>query len=227
MGKGAASLAGFRWAAEHGYSHTILLDADGQHNVLDIPRVLNLSRANPDALILGRPLFDQNAPWSRRWGRLLTSAWTWVETLSFDIGDPLYGFRCYPLAPVLRLVDKVSFGLRMDFDPEIAVRLYWAGVPVVNFETNVCYPPQGVSNFHLWRDNGAITWMHTRLFFGMIRQLVTGKIRWGGPVKTKETNVTVGEEGPLWRKGRERGAFIGMFLTVWALSLIHICPSQN
>ena len=179
-GKGAASIAGFVWAAERGYSHTILLDADGQHDVLDLPKVLNLARANPNALLLGRPLFDKNAPWGRRWGRLLTCVWTWIETLSFDIGDSLFGFRCYPLAPVLKLTEKVSFGQRMSFDPEIAVRLYWAGVPVVNFVTNVRYPVKGISNFRLWQDNGALTLMHTRLFFGMLRRWWAGEILFGG-----------------------------------------------
>jgi len=52
------------------------------------------------------------------------------------------------------------------FDPEIAVRMVWAGVPTVNLRTRVRYLPReegGVSHFHLFRDNARISWMHTRL----------------------------------------------------------------
>jgi hypothetical protein len=59
----------------------------------------------------------------------------------------------------------------MDFDTEIAVRLVWAGVPVVNQPTRVHYPPGGISHFRVWRDNVLISAMHTRLFFGMLWRL--------------------------------------------------------
>jgi hypothetical protein len=56
----------------------------------------------------------------------------------------------------------------MDFDPEIAVRLYWEGVPVRALPTRVTYPEGGRSHFRLWQDNWLISWMHTRLVFGML-----------------------------------------------------------
>ena len=59
----------------------------------------------------------------------------------------------------------------MDFDIEIAVRLVWAGVPIVNVPTRVRYLPPGeggVSHFRLFRDNVAISWMHTRLVVGSL-----------------------------------------------------------
>jgi predicted LPLAT superfamily acyltransferase len=64
----------------------------------------------------------------------------------------------------------------MDFDPEIAVRMVWAGAPVVNLPTRVRYlgPSEGgVSHFRLFRDNALISWMHTRLvFLAMLRLLL-------------------------------------------------------
>jgi hypothetical protein len=59
----------------------------------------------------------------------------------------------------------------MDFDPEIAVRLYWIGVAMHNIDTPVLYPPGGVSHFRLLRDNVRISWMHTRLLIGMVFRL--------------------------------------------------------
>ena len=81
------------------------------------------------------------------------------------------GFRVYPLAPTMTLIDQETVGLRMDFDTEIAVRLMWRGVRVINLPTRVHYPADGVSHFDVWRDNLRISWMHTRLFFGMVRRL--------------------------------------------------------
>lgn len=59
----------------------------------------------------------------------------------------------------------------MEFDSEIIVRLHWQGVAVVNLPVAVRYPLDGVSHFRLLRDNLRISWMHTRLFFGMLRRL--------------------------------------------------------
>ena len=55
----------------------------------------------------------------------------------------------------------------MDFDPEIAVRLVWEGVPVVDVPARVRYLEDGVSHFDMFWDNLRISWLHTRLFGGM------------------------------------------------------------
>ena len=93
------------------------------------------------------------------------------EGKRFDIRDSMCGFRVYPLAPVLKLIDEETVGRRMDFDPEIIVRLHWRGIGVHNLATPVRYPTDGVSHFDVWRDNVRISRMHTRLFFGMIARL--------------------------------------------------------
>ncbi|MCG8591444.1 MAG: glycosyltransferase family 2 protein [Proteobacteria bacterium] len=176
-GRGAALKTGYRWAAELGFSHALQLDADGQHAAADVPAFLDAARENPDALILGAPQFDDSAPKARLYGRRLSQFWVWVETLSLDIADPLCGFRCFPLASTLAVLDRVETGDRMDFDPEIAVRLAWDGVPVVNLQTRVRYYEEGVSHFAPLRDNALITWMHTRLVFGMLARLPATLVR--------------------------------------------------
>src|SRR5690606_12016092 len=77
----------------------------------------------------------------------------------------------YPLETCIPLIDSVSLGKRMDFDIEIAVRLFWRGVPIVAIPTTVVYPEGNTSNFHLLRDNWLITKLHTKLFFGMLVRL--------------------------------------------------------
>lgn len=170
-GKGGAMLAGFREAARLGVSHVLQIDADGQHDTADIPRFLKASQASPDAVINGAPIYDASVPKGRLYGRYLTHVWVWINTLSFAIRDSMCGFRVYPLAPVLKLIDEETVGQRMDFDPEIVVRLHWRGVGIENLATPVRYPTDGISHFDVWRDNVRISRMHTRLFFGMLRRL--------------------------------------------------------
>jgi glycosyltransferase involved in cell wall biosynthesis len=167
-GKGVAVLAGFAAAHSAGCTHALQIDADGQHDFMAIPRIAELARTNPDAIVTGVPVFDASAPASRRIGRKLTTLWVRINTLSSHIVDAMCGFRVYPLAPIMKLAARERVGSRMEFDPEILVRAMWAGVPVVSMPTNVTYPADGVSHFKMWRDNVRISWMHTRLFFGML-----------------------------------------------------------
>lgn len=170
-GKGAALMSGFGEAGRRGYTHVLQIDADGQHDTGEIARFVAAARAKPQALILGQPRYDQSVPLGRLIGRYATHIWVWINTLSFAIADTMCGFRVYPLAPVQTLLAQEYLGARMDFDTEIVVRLYWRGIHVVNLQTPVRYPADGVSHFRLWRDNVLISRMHTRLFFGMLRRL--------------------------------------------------------
>jgi glycosyltransferase involved in cell wall biosynthesis len=167
-GKGCAVLTGLRAAHGRGFSHALQIDADGQHDSDDAPRFLALAAQHPQALIIGRPIYDPSVPRGRLVARYITHFWVWIETLSFAIPDSMCGFRVYPLRSVIALANRVSLGRRMDFDPEIAVRLYWEGVPILSLPTRVTYPEGGRSHFRLWQDNWLISCMHTRLVFGML-----------------------------------------------------------
>jgi predicted LPLAT superfamily acyltransferase len=171
QGKGAAVLTGARAAQEKGFTHVLQLDADGQHRPEDVPAFLAALEEHPDAMVLGEPRFDASAPRSRLWGRQLTNVWVWVNTLSLSIEDGLCGYRLYPVEPLLRLAEAVPLGKRMDFDPEVAVRLKWEGLRVVGVPVQVGYPQDGVSHFRMGADNWLISRMHARLFFGMLRRL--------------------------------------------------------
>lgn len=167
-GKGAAVIDGFKLAKQLGYTHAIQIDADGQHNTDDIPRFLAASRLNPDAMILGQPVFDDSVPKNRLYGRTITNFWIVINTLSFAIADGLCGFRLYPLSAVDTLINNRLIGQGMNFDIDMIVRLYWQGVNSINLETAVKYPCDGVSHFRLWHDNVLISKTHAKLFFGML-----------------------------------------------------------
>ena len=171
QGKGAAVMAGCDAALAQGFTHVLQIDADGQHDVADVPRLLDLARRHPDALISGQAVYDESVPRSRLYGRLLTHVWVWINTLSMEIRDSMCGLRVYPLATACAIWRNSRIGRRMDFDTEIMVRLSWSGVSVINIPTRVTYPSDGVSHFRLVRDNVFISLMHARLFFGMLWRL--------------------------------------------------------
>ena len=52
-------LTGARFVAEAGYTHALQIDADGQHQVSDIPRFLEQAAAHPQALIVGCPEYGK------------------------------------------------------------------------------------------------------------------------------------------------------------------------
>lgn len=170
-GKGAAIKTGLQTAAQLGFSHALQIDADGQHNSADIPRFLQTAAAKPQTLIAGMPEYDTSVPKGRLYGRYLTHFWVWINTLSLDIQDSMCGFRVYPVARSCELIQAETMGDRMDFDTEFMVRWHWRHWPLQQLITKVIYPEQGVSHFKMWRDNKLISWMHTRLFFGMLWRL--------------------------------------------------------
>ena len=171
QGKGGAMMAGLRKAFALGYTHALQIDADGQHDAADIPRFLALSKQHPREVICGCPVYDPSVPKARLYGRYLTHIWVWINTLSGAIRDSMCGFRVYPLPSVVAVIDGTRLGRRMDFDPEVLVRLHWRGVGIVNLPTRVTYPQDGISHFRGLHDNLLISGMHTRLFFGMLLRL--------------------------------------------------------
>lgn len=162
-GKGAAMMRGFRRAIERGFTHALQIDADGQHDVGDLPKFVAAAQRAPKALVCGQAVYDESVPKARKIGRNITHFWVWVETLSFDIADSMCGYRIYPLALLSKVIAGARIGARMDFDTEIAVRMHWRGVPVINVPTRVIYPPGNVSNFEMLADNVRISLMHTKL----------------------------------------------------------------
>jgi glycosyltransferase involved in cell wall biosynthesis len=166
-GKGGAVLAGLDFAAEQGWTHAAVFDADGQHEASDILRFMDVSGRNPEAMILGVPVFAEDAPSIRVKGRLAGNWWANLETWWGGIHDSLFGFRVYPVQPLIRILRGIRGGRRFDFDTQVAVRLYWLGIRPLNLRTRVHYQSSeagGVSHFHYVRDNLLLVAVHARLF---------------------------------------------------------------
>jgi glycosyltransferase involved in cell wall biosynthesis len=173
-GKGTAVLDGLEEALRQGFTHALVMDSDGQHPADRIRAFMAASAAQPEAMVLGEPIFDASAPAIRVRGRRISNWWANCETLWAGIHDSLCGFRVYPIAALAREM-RASLGMRrFDFDVEAAVRLSWRGVPAVNLRAPIRYfstAEGGVSHFNYWRDNVLLTSMHARLFFGFVVRL--------------------------------------------------------
>jgi hypothetical protein len=171
QGKGAAVLHGLQAAQQAGYTHALTMDSDGQHPAQLIPAFMQASQARPEAMVLGRPVFDASAPLLRVRGRRVSNGWTQLETLFAGIGDSLYGFRVYPVAELITTMEAQPWMRRFDFDTEAVVRLAWRGVKPINLDAPVRYlsaEEGGVSHFRYGRDNLLLSWMHTRLMLEFI-----------------------------------------------------------
>ncbi len=173
-GKGAAVLAGLERAQAAGFTHALTMDADGQHPAERIGDFMAASQTHPDSMILGEPVFDAAAPRLRVGGRRISNFWVNLETLWNGVHDSLFGFRVYPIAPLVSIMQSNRWMRRFDFDAEAVVRMVWRGVPPLNIPTTVRYlrPEQGgVSHFNYLRDNAMLTWMHIRLLAGFLLRL--------------------------------------------------------
>ena len=171
LGKGAAVLHGLKEALVDGFTHALVMDADGQHPADDIQKIMRESIAHPDTMVLGLPIFDETAPKERLAGRKVANFFVDLVTWNGGIGDSLFGFKLYPAKEVVEIMESGLFARRYDFDAEVAVKLVWRGVRPINVPCPCRYltgEEGGVSHFNYLRDNVLLTFMFARLLIGMI-----------------------------------------------------------
>ena len=203
-GKGAAFVSGVKKAHELGFSHAFQIDADGQHDLNAVPLLIKESQNFPASLISGKPIYDESVPKKRLYGRYITHFWVWVETLSFDLKDSMCGFRSYPIALVIDLLEKYKIGTRMDFDTDIMVKLYWENVESRFIDIKVNYPEDGISHFRMVRDNIKLIKMHVKLILGMFVRLPNLLLK-----KTKQKETTP-HKRIHWSRQKEKGTYYGI-----------------
>lgn len=165
-GKGAAVLVALQAAQAEGFTHVLVMDADGQHPAAMIRPFFEISKKNPAAFVCGVPVFGPDAPRERVLGRFAGNFFATLETLGAGAEDSLFGFRLYPVAPALEVLENTKWARRFDFDTVLSVRLTWAGLLCINVAVPVFYPPRsegGVSHFRYLRDNLLLVAAHARL----------------------------------------------------------------
>lgn len=168
QGKGQAVVSGLNYAIQAGYSHALQIDVDGQHDWQDVAKFLEIAQHYPQKMVIGQPIYGDDVPKKRLYGRYATHIWVWINSLSLQIKDSMCGFRVYPLTATAQILKRYSLRPRMGFDSEILVYLSWQGVAFVNVPTRVAYPEDGISHFRMWEDNIELSKMHAQLFLGML-----------------------------------------------------------
>jgi glycosyltransferase involved in cell wall biosynthesis len=174
QGKGAAVLHGLRLAHAKGFTHALTMDADGQHSTAHVGEMIAESLAHPSAIVLGFPLFDESAPRIRIFGHKIANLCTTFVTPGGGIGDSLFGFRVYPIVPLMEAFQSTTGMRGFDFDSEAAIRMRWLGVHAINVATPVRYfhrDEGGVSHFKYVRDNLLLAVMYGRLLVALLTGL--------------------------------------------------------
>jgi len=227
-GKGIAMKDGFKFALERGFSHVLQIDADFQHDAALIGEFLRESEAHPQSIVCANPIYGDDAPKSRVYGRKITNFWVAINTLSLGIKDAMCGFRVYPLERLKKAAVKSKTN-RMEFDIEILVNAVRQGIDVRWIDTYVHYEKGGVSHFKMLRDNALISLMHAKYFFSLPKFMLC-KIWRACEVNSSEKNAASTQisveaqesaEQNLWWKKQERG---GVFFLRLSLFLSQILP---
>lgn len=153
-GKGAALRAGFAWALPRGAEAVVTLDADGQHDPREIPRLAEAWKASRAGLVIGSRahLVAQMSPLRRFGNRFSRSA------VSFFAGIPVpdgqSGFRLYDAA-LLRALPLC--GARYELESEVIVKAARAGFRVESVAVRLAQVEgASTSHFRPWRDTARI-----------------------------------------------------------------------
>lgn len=188
-GKAEALKAGFRRAAELGFTHAITMDADGQHFAEDLPKFLAAMQSEPEAYLVGvRDLVAAGCPKHRQRSNRISTFWYRVET-GIRLADTQCGFRCYPLSLVQRL--RVKSG-RYAYELEFMVRAAWVETKIIAVPVKCTYAPgqTGISHFRTVRDFVHITNMNILLVLQSWFVPQTLRAAWSrGERKTFRTTV--------------------------------------
>jgi glycosyltransferase involved in cell wall biosynthesis len=98
LGIGGAVQAGFKYAAENGYSYMVQVDGDGQHDPGEIRRLESAMREHRVDMVCGSRFLTEDrrypAPISRRTGIHLF-AFLLSRIIGQRVSDPTSGFRLY------------------------------------------------------------------------------------------------------------------------------------
>ena len=124
LGKGAALRKCFDWARDSGFDVLVTLDADGQHNPEDIPRLLTPIIDGEAEVVIASRLRDGVPALRHIGGKMLD----WLIAGRGDVVDSQSGFRAYS-RKAFEQVNASELG--MGVDSEILMHAKEAGLRIV------------------------------------------------------------------------------------------------
>ncbi len=138
LGKGASLRRAMEWLTERRFSHALSMDGDGQHLGTQVPLLVEASRRQPEALIVGERVFDHEIVSSiRLFGNRFANRWVEIAC-GRQVPDTQSGFRVYPIAATLALATRDD---RFAFETEVLIRAVRGGLEVVGVPVETYYPP--------------------------------------------------------------------------------------
>jgi len=152
-------------AVAEGFDYLVTLDADGQHDPAEIPRLLAAADAHPGRIIIGARLKSRdNAPAMRRFANGFADFWvSWAA--GYPIRDSQSGFRLYPLDLLARPELDLDNGQGFTFESKVlidAARLRYYSIAI---GIDTIYPEaRRPSHYRAWAD----TWSITRMVAGKL-----------------------------------------------------------
>jgi glycosyltransferase involved in cell wall biosynthesis len=142
-GKGAALMTGFAWAKERSFDAVLTLDADGQHDPQEIPKLVAAYESGAGDLIIGRRNSTQ-MPFPRFFTNPFGS-WLLTLALGVKIYDNQSGFRVYGRR-LLEILELESTGLEAEV--EAIARTVSAGLAIGWVDIRTIYGIDKRSGFH-------------------------------------------------------------------------------
>lgn len=139
-GKAGALWRGMQYALKLGATGVITLDGDGQHRPEDIPRLIDMHRTWPDALVIAARMQPvQSAPRLRRFANRFADFWiSW--TAGHWIFDSQSGFRLYPAKLLKQLNVMHDRAHSFVFESEAVIEAVWQGFPLLRIAVPALYP---------------------------------------------------------------------------------------
>jgi glycosyltransferase involved in cell wall biosynthesis len=137
-GKGAAIRTGFRYALENDFEYVVTIDGDGQHNPLEIPKLLdNVVNNGHDVSIGYRVGNDTEMPMWRRVGKRVLDYTTGMGTGGF-ITDSQCGFRAFNRKAVEAITPKLR-GEAFSVESEQLIHAHESGLRMANTSVTCKY----------------------------------------------------------------------------------------
>ncbi|MGB9832344.1 MAG: glycosyltransferase family 2 protein [Caldisericum exile] len=144
LGKADALKIGFRYAIEHNFDTIVLLDADGQHDPDELPKLLNKLNEGYDIVVGARKFLPQLMPPLRIFANSFSSFLVSV-ICGTKILDSQSGYR------VLRaeVAKKIKFETkRYQLDTEMLIKAAKCGFKIAFVEINTIYTNRAKSKIN-------------------------------------------------------------------------------
>lgn len=152
-GYGATLGSIFQYAHANDVAHLVIIDADGQHDVNDIPDLVRAQQETTAQIVTGSRFANRSAgniPAYRRFGlaviNLLTNAGLRLGYSYSTVSDTQCGFRAYDQEAITALANDEQIGSGMGASLDILFQAAREGYDIVEVPTRIDYEVSNASS---------------------------------------------------------------------------------